>query len=113
MFNWLREWRDTFRELRRPNPITEEMVYTVIPTTWIRKMKVRERLLQHYPELTDLEISDVHIYICLRRLEVFGRIECDTRRYPKIHYDVGICRKTGPRSPLPGKKESSLKPAYA
>lgn len=112
MLNWLRAWRDSIRELWKPDPVTEEMVYTVVPTIWIRKMKVRERLVGHYPELTDLEISDARIYICLRRLEVLGRIECDVRRYPKMHYDVGICRKIGPRRPS-AKIEAELHPAYA
>ena len=111
MFAWFTAIRETWRDLRRPNPVTEEMVYTVIPTTWIRKMKVRERLLNHYQELTDIEISDAQIFTCLGRLEAHGRIECDVRRYPKMHYAVGICRKTGPRRPS-AKFANLLKPAY-
>ena len=62
MLNWLRAWRDSIRELWKPDPVTEEMVYTVVPTIWIRKMKVRKRLVGYYPELTNLKISDARIY---------------------------------------------------
>ena len=112
MFAWFTAIRETWRDLRRPNPVTEEMVYTVIPTTWIRTMKVKERLLNHYPELRDLEVSDAQIYSCLKRLEVRGQIECDMRRYPHMHYDVGICRKTGPGRPS-HRIELSPTPDYA
>lgn len=99
MFKWLRELQDIVRELRKSPTITEEMIYTVMPTIWVRKSKIRERLLNHYRELKDLQLSDALIYACLRRLEVRGMIECDTRTYPKMHYPVGICRKTGPKRP--------------
>ena len=112
MFNWFKEWWVTIRKLQEPNPVTEEMVYAVIPTTWIRKTKVRERLVHQYSELVGIEISDAQIYICIRMLEASGRIECAVRRYPKMHYDVGICRKSGPSRPS-AKVETSLKPAHA
>lgn len=75
------------------------MVYEVIPTTWIRKLSVRKRLIDKYPQLTNDNLANATIYSRLGILEAKGLIECSTKRMPKMHYDVGICRKKGPSRP--------------
>ena len=85
-----------FRTTRQQPAVTEDMVFSVIPTTWMRQSKIRERLLQTYDKLIDEVLSDAAIYTHLRELEAQGHVECSTRKFPKVQHEVGICRKIGP-----------------
>ena len=99
MLAWLKNFADAWRRTFEPSKITEDMVYDVIPTTWIKKMSIRKLLLDKHPELTDWTISDAAIYSHLMKLDFQGKIECSIRRFPKMHYDQGICRKKTPKNP--------------
>lgn len=99
MLAWLKNFADTWRRTFEPSKITEDMVYDVIPTTWIKKMSIRQLLIDSHSELSDSTVSDSVIYSHLLKLDFQEKIECSTRRFPKMHYDQGICRKKTPKNP--------------